>query len=95
MIKIKAKPKRGFRRCGMYHPSSSWQEYPNDRFTAKELKILQAEKNLEVKVVGKNDAKKPVDAKKGDIKSAAPSKPTAPKKPASAPKKPASAKKKK
>lgn len=49
MIRITAK-QEGFRRCGVNHPATT-TEYPDSRFSAKELKILQAEPMLVVDVV--------------------------------------------
>ncbi len=49
MIKIKSK-KPGFRRCGIAHPSE-WTEYPDGRFTKKELARLKDEPMLTVMVV--------------------------------------------
>lgn len=49
MIKITAK-RDGFRRGGIAHPPAP-TEYPNDRFTALELKQLQAEPMLVVEIV--------------------------------------------
>ena len=48
MIIITAK-KDGFRRCGIAH-SKEPTEYPDDRFSAKELKVLQTEPMLVVEV---------------------------------------------
>ena len=49
MIQITSK-RDGFRRCGVAHPKSTTQ-YPDNRFTAEQLKILQAEPMLVVQVV--------------------------------------------
>ncbi|MFA6290226.1 MAG: HI1506-related protein [Victivallales bacterium] len=43
-IKIKSK-QNNFRRCGIPHPDQ-WTEYPDDRFSKAELKILKAEPML-------------------------------------------------
>ncbi len=59
MIRIKSK-KNGFRRCGVVHPATP-VEYPDDRFSKEELKILKAEPMLVVEVVP--DTKK--DGKEG------------------------------
>jgi hypothetical protein len=40
----------GFRRCGVAHPAGA-TDYPDDRFTKKELEILQAEPMLMVQVI--------------------------------------------
>lgn len=40
----------GFRRCGVAHPKTA-TEYPDDRFSKLELKLLQAEPMLTVEVV--------------------------------------------
>jgi hypothetical protein len=49
MIRIKSK-RANFRRCGVAHPAT-WTEYPDDRFTAKELKRLKADPMLTVVIV--------------------------------------------
>lgn len=49
MIKITSK-KINFRRCGVAHPKEP-TEYPNDRFSKKELKILDGEPMLSVEHV--------------------------------------------
>jgi len=49
MIRITAK-KDGFRRCGLAHGKEP-VEYPNDHFTAAQLKQLKAEPMLVVEVV--------------------------------------------
>jgi len=49
MIRIKSK-KDGFRRCGIAHPKEAVQ-YPDDRFSEKELAILKAEPVLIVEIV--------------------------------------------
>ncbi len=46
MIKITSK-KINFRRCGVAHPKEP-TEYPDDKFTKKELKILDGESMLRV-----------------------------------------------
>ena len=56
MIRITAK-KDGFRRCGVAH-SREPVEYPNDRFTAGELKRLKAEPMLLVEVLKEKEPKK-------------------------------------
>jgi hypothetical protein len=48
MITITSK-KDGFRRCGIAHPGAS-TTYPDDAFSAKQLKILQGEPMLTVVV---------------------------------------------
>jgi len=78
-IKITAK-KDGFRRCGIAHPAAA-TEYPADKFTPKELKVLQAEPMLVVEITqgdkptGGDDGKpnKPLKAEEliGKIKEAA------------------------
>ena len=63
MITITSR-KDGFRRCGVTHPATA-TEYPDDRFTGKELKALQAEPMLTVEVTGdKDQAKTEADRKK-------------------------------
>lgn len=49
MIRITSK-KDGFRRCGVAHPKTA-TEYLDGRFSAKELKILQAEPQLDVQLL--------------------------------------------
>jgi hypothetical protein len=44
MIRITSK-KDGFRRCGIAHPAKP-QEYPNDKFSKKELAVLKADPML-------------------------------------------------
>ncbi len=51
MIRIKSK-QAGFRRCGIVHPAQ-WFEYPDDRFSDAEIKILEAEPMLLVERVGR------------------------------------------
>lgn len=53
MITIKSK-REGFRRCGMAH-SVAPVSCPDDRFSAEELAILQAEPMLNVSVSGAAD----------------------------------------
>jgi hypothetical protein len=59
MIRIKSK-RAGFRRCGIAH-SAEFVEYPDDRFSAKELAVLKAEPMLIVEI------RKPAEGKSGDI----------------------------
>lgn len=47
-IRIKSK-KAGFRRCGIAHPAE-FVEYPDNKFSAEQLKTLKAEKMLIVEV---------------------------------------------
>lgn len=58
MIRIKAQ-QDGFRRAGIAHPAEP-TEYPDDQFTAAQLKVLQAEPMLQVEVLAdkKKDEKK-------------------------------------
>lgn len=49
MISITAKHD-GFRRAGIAHPTAP-TDYPDDRFTAKELEQLQAEPMLVVEIL--------------------------------------------
>ncbi len=44
MIRIRSK-KAGFRRCGIAHPEKA-TEYPDERFTKDQLKVLKAEPML-------------------------------------------------
>ncbi|MDR3631718.1 MAG: HI1506-related protein [Desulfocapsaceae bacterium] len=46
----------GFRRCGIAHPVRP-VDYPDDRFSAEELKVLQAEPMLNLSI-GKEEEKK-------------------------------------
>lgn len=46
-LRIAAKPKEGFRRCGVHHPFGP-ADHPEGRFTAKEIQILKGEPNLVV-----------------------------------------------
>jgi hypothetical protein len=56
MVRISAK-RDGFRRCGIAHPKDV-TEYPDDRFSKKELEILKAESMLVVEAVaGPKDKK--------------------------------------
>ena len=48
MIRIKSR-KAGFRRCGIAHPAE-WTEYPDDRFSKKQLARLKAEPMLQVEI---------------------------------------------
>lgn len=52
MIRITSKTD-GFRRCGMAHPKEP-TEYPDDRFSKKELDILNNEPMLFVEVIKKD-----------------------------------------
>jgi len=61
MIRITAK-KDGFRRCGVAHPARP-TEYPDDRFTKKELAVLKAEPMLVVEELP-DEAKKAGGGKK-------------------------------
>lgn len=47
----------GFRRCGIAH-SKKPQTYEDKRFTAEELKILEAETMLKVEMITKEKPKK-------------------------------------
>lgn len=50
MIRISSKRKQGFRRCGVnFGPAP--EEFADDRFTAEELDVLQAEPMLRVEIV--------------------------------------------
>jgi len=49
-IKIKCKKKAGFYRAGIWH-GPEWIEYPDDRFTAKEMKRLKKEPMLVVETI--------------------------------------------
>ena len=59
MIRIRSK-RHNFRRCGMPHPKGP-AEYPDDRFSKKELAVLKAEPMLtveEIKAPEETPAKK-------------------------------------
>jgi len=60
MIRIKSK-RAGFRRCGIAH-AAEFVEYPDDRFSAKELAVLKAEPMLVVEIA-KAKEEKPRGAK--------------------------------
>lgn len=49
MIRIRSR-RDGFRRCGVAHPAIP-VEYPDDRWTAEELEMLQADPMLMVEVI--------------------------------------------
>ncbi|MBE2888951.1 HI1506-related protein [Geobacter anodireducens] len=49
MIRITSK-QAGFRRCGVAHPAEP-TDYPDDRFTAKDLAVLKAEPMLVVEEI--------------------------------------------
>jgi hypothetical protein len=58
MIRITAK-REGFRRCGIAHGKTA-VEYPEGKFTKKELEILKAESSLTVEIIETiEDKKKP------------------------------------
>lgn len=44
-LRITAKPKQGFRRCGAHHPAQAI-DHPAGRFSEAEIKTLKAEPNL-------------------------------------------------
>ncbi|QOX79798.1 hypothetical protein FY034_12940 [Trichlorobacter lovleyi] len=56
MIRITSK-QAGFRRCGVAHPEAA-TEYPNNAFTAGQLKQLQSEPMLVVEIVADKEEKK-------------------------------------
>ncbi len=56
MIRITS-AKEGFRRAGVAHPRTP-TEYPDDKFSAEELKVLQAEPMLVVETVENPEASK-------------------------------------
>jgi len=66
MLRIKSK-RNNFRRCGVAHPDQ-WVEYPEGRFTAKEIAILKAEPMLQVEVTvpEENNGTGP-DAENGEL----------------------------
>jgi len=50
MIRITAKPARGFYRCGVYHPPTPI-DHAEERFTDEELARLRSEPHLVVEIV--------------------------------------------
>jgi hypothetical protein len=50
MIRITAKQRRGFYRCGVFHPSRP-TDHPDGRFTKDELKRLRGEPHLTVELL--------------------------------------------
>lgn len=56
MIRITAKA-AGFRRCGVAHPAIA-TDYPDNRFTAKELAALKAEPMLVVEELAEEPEEK-------------------------------------
>lgn len=47
VLRITAKPRHGFRRCGLHHPAGP-VEFPAGRFSDAEIAALKAEPNLVV-----------------------------------------------
>lgn len=47
VLRITAKPRKGFRRCGVHHPAEA-VDHPEGRFSAAEIEVLKAEPNLVV-----------------------------------------------
>ncbi|WP_153768157.1 HI1506-related protein [Labrenzia sp. CE80] len=47
VLRITAKPKAGFRRCGVHHPAEP-VDYPADAFDAQQIAILKADPSLVV-----------------------------------------------
>lgn len=45
VLRITAKPRKGFRRCGAHHPAQA-TDHPADRFSEAEILLLKAEPNL-------------------------------------------------
>ena len=66
MIRITSK-RHNFRRCGMPHPKGS-AEYPDDKFSKKDLETLRAEPMLTVEVI--RDQKPEVSGNTGRQKTA-------------------------
>ena len=69
MIRITSK-RHNFRRCGIPHPKTP-VDYPDERFSEEELKILQAERMLTVEVIDDGEiarVKNPQWANIGEIK---------------------------
>jgi hypothetical protein len=50
VLRITAKPKDGFRRCGVHHPAEP-VEYVEGRFSDAEIAVLKAEPNLVVEAL--------------------------------------------
>jgi|GEM_PF-1424855 len=46
-LRITAKQRKGFRRCGVHHPAAA-VDHPEGRFSAAEIEVLKAEPNLVV-----------------------------------------------
>jgi hypothetical protein len=46
-LRITAKPRKGFRRCGLHHPAAA-VDHPEGRFSETEIALLKAEPNLVV-----------------------------------------------
>lgn len=67
MITITSK-KEGFRRCGVAHGQTP-ANYPDDRFTAEELEILQQEPMLVVQQTADQDGEKKTKEKPDKDKS--------------------------
>ena len=63
MIKIISK-KEGFRRCGVAH-SETPKEYPDDRFAAEEIAVMEADPMLIVVEVPGRDTTDDPGKKKG------------------------------
>ena len=63
MIRITSK-RHNFRRCGVAHPKGA-AEYPDDKFSKKDLEILKTEPMFIVEAVkGKQDRGKRKEARK-------------------------------
>ena len=45
VLRISAKTKEGFRRCGVHHPAQT-TDYPEGAFTSDQIKVLKGEPNL-------------------------------------------------
>lgn len=45
VLRITAKPRKGFRRCGVHHPASP-VDHPEGRFSETQVAVLKAEPNL-------------------------------------------------
>lgn len=44
-LRVTAKPRQGFRRCGVHHPATP-VDHPEGRFSKAEIDLLKAEPNL-------------------------------------------------
>lgn len=66
MIRISAKPQRGFYRAGMLHPHQP-VDHPDDAFTAEQLAALKDESLLAVQVIEGEPENAPADSPAPDM----------------------------